>query len=496
MFLKHPAFVSKKYFYKFLLSMLVNNIVFNNTSTQNPQFKAFKLQEKTYKEANALIKDYAKTLSENEAIIAKNKLFLLLDKYLKTFAEQKTKVYQDYNNILQRMYLMFFEALEQFKNEENPIKIIVEKVNEFKHNADDNQVGYLSLGRVPTKSIAEDCDLYLADTSHNEPLSGNYREQLAAKKELKKVEEMPELTEENILLIRKRAEGKLYKEIGQELGISKVKAREKVLKTITKIQEVSGLETAKFNQIATELKNRLGLKKDTESIRKLVLKFLCLQEKNVDFLDENSTNIAKALGIKKEVFTNSAIEQPQVMLMKPETVLNNMTTAAKLLKIEPQQYIEAAIKQPSLMYQNPQSIYTKVKKTCKLTGISEKEFITMAIKNPMMFYQNPETLARKTGIVNFYKKIQNKSDKKIKAIPLKSDENLFSNCLKYLIAKQTGAKFDYTYKEKDLIEYLKNNPDKEYKFQIPKDKMSEDFIKYSTNLSNNIHGKNIFKFVI
>ena len=476
--------------------MLVNNTYLNNANQIIPQFKALKLKQKTCKEANALIRDYAGKSSEFDLMMAKNKIFALIDNYIQTFAKQKTKAYQDYQTILQRMYLMFFEALEQFKNEENPIEIIIEKVNEFKHNADDNHIGYFSLGKVPAKSLPVDCDMFLTESCLAEPPSGNYRKQLEAQKELKKIEEIPELTQENILLLQKRSEGKLYREIGSEIGVSKVKAREKVLDTIAKIQNSSGLSTIDFNEVAQELKERLGLRKDVEKIKKLVLKHLCLREKSVDFLDENSSNIAKALKIEKETFTNSAIEQPQVMLMKPETILNNIVSVAKLLKIKPKQYIEAAIKQPSLMYQNPQSIYEKVKKACELTGIQHEEFIKMALKNPTMFYQNPETLARKASIVNYYRKMLNKSDKKIKAIPLKSDEKLFSNSLKYLIAKQTGAKFEYTYKEDDLIEYLKNNSDKDFKLKLLPDAIASDFIKYSTELSQKICGRNIFEFMV
>lgn len=476
--------------------MLVNNIVLNNTSTQSTQFKAFKLQGKTYKEANALIKNYAQNLPEKELILIKDKIFSLINNYLQKFAKQKTKAYQDYNNILQRMYLMFFEALEQFKNEDNPIDIIIEKVNEFRHNADDNSTGYFSLGKVPGKSLTQYNDLFLTDATVEEPLSGNYRQQKKAKEELKKIEELPELTEENILLLQKRSKGKLYKDIGKEIGVSKVKAREKILDTIAKVQDVSGVGTADFTQTATELKNRLGLKKDVDKIKKLVVKFLCLREKSIDFLDTNSTNIAKALEIEKERFTNSAIEQPQTMLLKPETILKNITEAAKLLNISKEQYIEAALKQPALMYQNPQTIFSKVKKACKLMNVSKEEFIKTALRTPTMFYQNPETLARKTNIITYYKKVQNLPVNKLKSISLKSDNKLFSNILKYLIAQQTGEKFDYTYREDDLIEYLKNNVDKDFKIKLLPDDIVNDFIKYSTDLSEKICGRNIFEFMV
>ena len=46
--------------------MFVNNLISNNTSSKNIQFKALKLETKTCSQANALIKDYAKKLPEEK----------------------------------------------------------------------------------------------------------------------------------------------------------------------------------------------------------------------------------------------------------------------------------------------------------------------------------------------------------------------------------------------------------------------------------------------
>lgn len=476
--------------------MFVNNLISNNTSSKNIQFKALKLETKTCSQANALIKDYAKKLPEEKLNLVKYRIFSLIDKNLQDFAKEKTKGYHDYDTILQRIYLMFFEALENFKQEEQPINKIIEAINKFKNNADDSKIGYFSLGKVPAKPYNEKYEAVVAETRGIEPLKLDYLSQKKASKKVQEIIFLPELDETDAVVLKERAKGSRYLDIGGKLGISKVKAREKVLTAIAKIQESQSIAPESFDTIAKNLINRLGLKKDISKVKKLVIKNLCLREKSIDFLDENSTNIAKALEIEKETFTNSAIEQPQVMLLKPETVLNNITTTAQLLNIDKKRYLEAALRQPSLMYQTPQSICKKVQEASELLGISSTKFIELALRTPTMFYQNPKTLARKATIMNYYKKLQNKNNTELKTIPLKSDDKLFSNSLKYLISKETEVQFDYTYKEDDLIEFLKNNSDKTFQLKLIPDPIVEDFVEYSSKLSESICGRNIFEFVV
>lgn len=469
--------------------MLVSNI------RPTTQFKSMNLPVAQIPEANKLIRDYATKVSEKETVIAKNKIFKFFDKYLKSFAKEKMKDYRDIRIVLQRIYLLFFEALEKFKNDGQPLEKILQSVDSFKNNSDDS-TAYISLGRIPAKSLMRELDFFLTEEKTIETISGNYDNQLVATEKINHLLSTSEIEEKNIIALQKRAKGLKYREIGKDLGISRVAAREKVLNTIAEIQKKQNIGTIDYKALAQALIERLGLNKSIEKVESIIIKNICLREKDIDFLDNNSAAIAKELRLPKEIFTNSVISHAQVLLMKPETILNNIRTSSSLLGIEPDAFINAALKQPALFYLSPKTIKSNVVTASKLMGVSEHDYIQAALKNQTMFYQKPETIARKSDIIAYYKKIQKQPVNKTKSIVLKSDERLFSNILKYYIAKQTGTKFEYNYNPADLVEYLKNNADSILKIKLVPDKVVEDFITYATELAKKICGKNIFEFVL
>ena len=236
----------------------------------------------------------------------------------------------------------------------------------------------------------------------------------------------------------------------------------------------------------------LGIKK--EEFIKTAIKYPPLFFLKPETLNKNIETSSKLFGIKKEEFVKASIHQPALFYLKPETLNRNMELSIKLLGIKKEEFIKSAMQQPQLFLQKPETINKNIETSSELFGISKEEFIKIAIKWPQLFYYKPETLNKKSKILNYYKKLQNKSDNKLK-ITLISYDKLYNNILALLLKKNYYPKLTRKKIRENLPELLKNilNNSHKIEFEIPEDDVVQDFAAFCEKYSMKTFGENIFK---
>ncbi len=213
-----------------------------------------------------------------------------------------------------------------------------------------------------------------------------------------------------------------------------------------------------------------------------------------------ASNIEKFVNlfdIAKSYIVNIALKQPQLFYLNPETLNKNVENSARLLNISKKDFLEAALKQPQLFYLNPENLNKNAENTSKAVGITKDDFVKSALKQPTIFYLKAEPLEKKLNITKLYRKIRKVSgDVQLSSIFNKKESKLYDDILFYLIKTQKG--FAKLSKDKlatmlpDLLKSLENP----IEFVIPKDNMTEGFIKYAQEYSLKSSGKNMFKFIV
>ena len=99
-------------------------------------------------------------------------------------------------------------------------------------------------------------------------------------------------------------------------------------------------------------------------------------------------------------------------------------------------------------------------------------------------------------IVDLYSKVMNEKFSG-NTIPMYKNEVLYSNILKYLIKSENKSKISSSKNVYEAVkENISSNPNIEYTFKLPEHTETENFIHFSEDLSNELLGKNIFKFKI
>ena len=124
---------------------------------------------------------------------------------------------------------------------------------------------------------------------------------------------------------------------------------------------------------------------------------------------------------------------------------------------------------------------------------SQNDFIKIALKNPVLFFLKAETIQKKSKIIAYYKKIQNKEEKINILSCMRSADTHYKNILNYLVRKNVNKNL---LKEKMKLPEILKTSTNIIKLEIPKDEVSDDFIKFAENYSVKNTGKNIFEFKI
>ena len=500
----------------------------SNSTNNLINFGAINLKEKERIKSDELLSQIQSSTNKDRI---KSGLLDIYDKHIQNEAAQKARGIYTTDEVLQEMYLKFFEAIENIKD--LTTGKLLEILNSTKPEQDALKEQY-RLGVTSLDSpIKPDSDLILKNiiTDKNLPVylsSASEAERKVQRQKLQTLTEKTNLTEREKNFLEEKSSGKTYKQIAKRTNRSIVRAQQLIHNAVAKIQNDNNILPEKFNDFTEQLIQRynLNIEKDTiknillnnafilsaeperhfQSIDKTVMllgidskdyihsvlkqpTLFCLKPETIA---ENINKTAKILKIEHKTCVQAALKQPTIFCQKPETIAENINRTAKLLKIEPQNYIQAALRHPQLFYQKPKTIAENIYRTAKLLKIEPQNYIQAAIKRPPLFCQKPENIVKKIRIIQYYKQIQNKKPNKI-IFSTNADSTLFEKILNYLVKKSDGLKSAIN--KNEFADYLKNSG-KTYNFEIPANELAEEFIQYAKEFAQNKTGKQIFTFKI
>lgn len=284
---------------------------------------------------------------------------------------------------------------------------------------------------------------------------------------------------------------------------------ERKIEELSKILSISRSECLKIFQKQPRLFSRDSKNLETNMKRTAKLlnidykKFITLAKRQLNLIYQKPETIynnvlegTKNLNIDFETLKNSYEKKPQLFVQKPETIYSNVKELSKLLNISEDATIKLCLKSPQYFYTSPNTLYEKARELASLKRTDLKSIIALCTKQPNLLIYKTSLIKQKMEIIDLYSKVM---DEKFSGntIPMYKNEVLYSNILKYLIKSENKSKISSSKNVYEAVkENISSNPDIEYTFKLPEHTETENFIHFSEDLSNELLGKNIFKFKI
>ena len=339
-----------------------------------------------------------KMSEEKDNARLKSELLDVFDKHIKQEAEIKSRGIYYKSEVLQKMYLNFFEALENVKDITTEKLIEILDKTEPGNNELKEEYRYKTVSLEKTLTSAKDSQIkdflnppntlvYKSDANEQE------REQMS--KKIQDLAESTKLKEREKNVLKGKGKGVSTKEIAEENGVSRTIINNLYNNAIAKIQNEQGLLPEKFNDIAESLINRYNLKIEKNEIINTFINNTNTLSKKPEKLFEYIEKTAALLKISPEDLITAELRQPALFLQKPETIFDNVSKTSKLLGTKFEDFTKAALKQPQLFYQKPETILGNINRTSKSLNIKSEDFTKAALKQPVLFCLKPETILKK-----------------------------------------------------------------------------------------------------
>lgn len=284
---------------------------------------------------------------------------------------------------------------------------------------------------------------------------------------------------------------KNIKESSEKIGVTKDEFIKFCMKYPTLFSRVP-------DSLGSRIKDYSGILNLTkENTLKYISKNPSLLTQRPETIQANIKKSSELLGISEEQFIKCAKSAPSILYMSPQTLKRNVTESSKMLSVSEERFLKCAINTPTLFIRKPESLKACVDKISELSKVKVENVIETAMNNGNILCIKPENVLTKHSILNYYKRLQGKSDNEKLYCGSEKDETWYTRMLAFLVSKEDKSKIVRALKPaENLTNYLKNRPDKEYLFEIPPDNAAEDFIKFAEDFSLKTLGKNIFKFKI
>lgn len=386
-FISEIFIISKFYFFNFYNSMRIQTITPNLLT-----FRAINLNTQEKEKSDKLISELHAKKNKDKI---KCGLLDIFDRHIQNEAAKKAKGIYFEKDVLQNMYLKFFEAIENIKDltTENLIKILNTTSPDENELKEQYRFKTLSLNKkvqqdnkltLEDKITEENLPVYLSTYTEKERKNQHYK--------IQKLAHNTNLTSREKKLLDEKSSGKTFEQIAEKHGQCKTLTVRLIHNAIAKIQNSNGMLPETFNRFidAFILKYKLNISK--EHLKDIVLNNTYLLSYPQAKLFQNIDNTAELLEIEAKSYAKSALKKPSLFYQKSKTIKENIRRTSALLEIEPQNLIRAALKQPTLFYQKPETIEKNIQETAKLIDIEPKNYVKAVLKQPALFSQKTKTI--------------------------------------------------------------------------------------------------------
>lgn len=326
--------------------------------------------------------------SENKHQI-KSGLLDVFDKHIQNESAQKAKGIFFQEDMLQKMYLNFFEAIENMKD------LTTEKLIDVLHSTkpDKNELneqqgfGISSLDReitnVKNRTIKDlitekDLPVYLSSASEEE--------RKAYFEELRALEDKTNLTLKEKRALEEKSKGKTIKQIAKENDRSQTVARRLIINSIAKIQNDNGVLPEKFDHFTEKLIKRYDLDIEKDLIKNMLLNNTYLLSYPPEKLFQNLDKTAEGLELEPELFIQAAIKQPSIFYIKSETIAENIQILQYYKQIQNKDFDRVVISTCSNRYLYENILNYLVKQSDGLNAaINKNKFIKYLKESGKMY---------------------------------------------------------------------------------------------------------------
>lgn len=363
------------------------------SSKSNISFYGIELSN-VEKEKSTAILEQLKTPNANSDKL-KAQLMDVFDKQIQIEAKNKAGLSYYFEDVLQEMYLNFFETVHEVKD------LTTEKLIDVLNNFKPKNNELKEEKRLDTKSLSSGIKsdvnhpLESIITEKNLPKYMHTQTHEAREKMYNKIElaaSDAELKHNEAMAVLKRARGKLYSEIAEEGNISYFYARHLVQSGIAKIQGHLDVLPKEYDVYAKNLKNKLNLPQSFDEIKEALMSEPELLNYSEEKIFNNVNKVVENLGLDFNEYTNALLKFPTLFKFSSGTIIDNIKTTSEMLNVEPKTYVQTLFKHPKLLALKPETIYNNVKKSAGVLKLDLKTYIDTGLQTPELFYMKPETI--------------------------------------------------------------------------------------------------------
>ena len=357
-------------------------------------FRAISLSRQEKEISDRLVAQLAYAKNKDDIKI---KLLDVFDKHIQTEVKQKAKGIFRKDDLLQKMYLNFFDAVENIK--ELTTGMLVTVLSNTRPEEDEvkeqYRFGVLSLEKPKLHDSKHTIGSYITDADlpvYKSSASEEEREFFYT--ELQKLAKKSDLTGSEKGILKEKSSGKTFNKIAQDRNRSQKQIMRLFHNSVAKIQDSNGVLPEKFNAFADKLIAKYNLNIDKNKLKNILLNNTYLLNCSLEILSERIDKTSQLLKIRPEEYVSSVIKFPQVFFLKSETVAEHVNKTSRLLDINSDEYISAALSLPPLFVLKPETVAENINKTSELLSISPKIYTKAALKQPSLFARTPETISQ------------------------------------------------------------------------------------------------------
>ena len=296
--------------------MLVHRIP--NNSQIN--FKAIQLNEAELKKSDNLLQSLLDT-SVSDADTIKIQLFELYNKHLEKEINLKSKSHYIKEDFSQKLFLHFFEALENIRKKLLDKENFLSVINNIKPTKDELKSG---IAEKSINSNINNSNLTLENllTDANIPQylsSRSDKEKKFFELELNKILNNPVIKDIEKIILADISESGSIQATAKKMGVSRTTINRYYQRAINKIQNENNILPQKYNDLAYEINNKFNIN-DIEKIK------------------------------------NTLMNDPYIVNYDKGKLFQNIKTSSAQFKITEEDFVKAGLKQPQLLYQNPETL--------------------------------------------------------------------------------------------------------------------------------------------
>lgn len=371
----------------------------NSLNITNPivSFKGIELSNSEREKSEYLFDKLSSNPSNKDSELLTGEIFDVFNKHLEYEVKVKgKKLHILEQDLLQAMYLRFFENLELVKEKLMNLQSFIKSLNDFAPTKNEvnpeHDIFRYSLDSLP-KDYREakgtrltDMDLPVYSSRKNEAERKNNKNLVTD------IANASNIHRRSAYILEEVINDKSDMEIAEGLNVGKSWVSKIKNRAIRQIQKEKGTLPPEFLEAAERLQHNYKLDVPIDKIINSIIRDLCLL--NSDDVIKRIDDTATLVGIKPKAYATAVITQPSLFYFEPKALEQNIKTNAQYLEISNENYVKIALDKPNLFYIRLETLQNNVVYSAKVLNISEKMFIKTALKRPQLFSLKPETISK------------------------------------------------------------------------------------------------------